>query len=47
MKKVYFNPEVKILVLADKDVLTMSPLSVSTNSLGDDDGESIDQMFKT
>ena len=47
MKKSYFNPEAMILVIADEDILTASPIQLSENLLGDEDFAAFDNMFKS
>ena len=46
MKKTYLNPELSLLVIADEDVITTSPITSSTNLAGDDDGALLNDMFK-
>lgn len=47
MKKSYFNPEAMILVIADEDILTASPIKLSENILGDEDFDAFDNMFQS
>ena len=44
MKKTYFNPEAMILVIANEDILTASPLTLSVED-GFQDCKSIGEIF--
>ena len=46
MKKTYLTPEALLLVVSDEDILSASPLTASSNLLGDDDGVLLSEMFK-
>ena len=45
MKKIYLSPSASIITLSDTDIMTLSPITLSTNANGDDDHGSFESVF--